>query len=42
MAIIMAKYDDFCRKCYAKISKGEKVFWEKDAGIMHYKCGFKK
>lgn len=42
MAILLAKYEDFCRKCYERVYKNDKVFWDKENGIMHYKCRFKK
>lgn len=41
-SIRLAKYEDFCRKCYAKVEKNDKVYWEKGRGTIHFKCWLKK
>ena len=38
MKLIASKYQSHCRKCNGNVFVGDNVYWEKNKGVVHYRC----
>ena len=38
MKLIASKYKSHCRKCNGNVFVGDNVYWEKNKGVVHYRC----